>query len=95
MASLSCGPVHDPTALIVAGPQTFRPKDQPRYVPAEITIIVCFGIQLMTLAAIYFYSKLQNKKKAALRADPTYMKLDNQAFLDLTDKENYEFIYTL
>ncbi|KAJ6168284.1 hypothetical protein N7497_001127 [Penicillium chrysogenum] len=24
-------------------PQTFRPKDAPRYVPAEVTIIVCWG----------------------------------------------------
>lgn len=26
----------------IIGPQTFRPKDKPRYVPAEITIIVCW-----------------------------------------------------
>lgn len=26
----------------IIGPQTFRPKDEPRYVPAEITIIVCW-----------------------------------------------------
>lgn len=25
----------------IIGPQTFRPEDGPRYVPAEITIIVC------------------------------------------------------
>ena len=26
----------------IIGPQTFRPKDAPRYVPAEITILVCY-----------------------------------------------------
>ena len=36
-----------------------------------------------------------NKKKAAVRAEPGYMKLENQEWLDLTDKENPEFVYTL
>lgn len=26
----------------IIGPQVFRPKDAPRYVPAEITIIACW-----------------------------------------------------
>ncbi|KAL8930433.1 MAG: hypothetical protein Q9208_000617 [Pyrenodesmia sp. 3 TL-2023] len=64
----------------IIGPQTFRPKDAPRYVPAEITIICCWHL---------------NKKKAAFRARPEYVKLENQEWLDLTDKENPEFIYSL
>jgi ACS family allantoate permease-like MFS transporter len=35
-----------------------------------------------------------NKKKAAIRSQPDYRKLENQEFLDLTDRENPEFIYT-
>jgi ACS family allantoate permease-like MFS transporter len=38
---------------------------------------------------------MQNKKKAKLRAQPGYKKLENQEFLDLTDRENPEFVYTL
>ncbi|KAI9751504.1 MAG: hypothetical protein M4579_006040 [Chaenotheca gracillima] len=79
----------------IIGPQVFRPKDQPRYVPAEITIIVCWGVCLVDLAYIYFYYVRQNKKKATFRAQPHYNKLENQSFLDLTDKENPEFVYTL
>ena len=30
-----------------------------------------------------------------VRADPSYIKLQNQEFLDLTDRENAEFVYTL
>lgn len=67
--------------MIHPGPQTFRPKDAPRYVPAEITIIVCWGVCLGILAFIHFYCVAQNKKKAQLRADPQYVKLENQEYV--------------
>ena len=68
------------------GPQTFRPKDAPRYIPAIITIICCWGICLIDLVFIWWYCRWQNKKKAALRAQPSYKKLENQEWLDLTDR---------
>lgn len=77
------------------GPQTFRPSDAPRYVPAEVTIIACWVVCLGILAFIHFYCVWQNKKKAQLRAAPGYIKMENQEWLDLTDRENPEFIYTL
>ncbi|KAI4113407.1 MAG: hypothetical protein LQ338_008181 [Usnochroma carphineum] len=58
----------------IIGPQTFRPKDAPRYVPA---------------------GRHQNNKKAAFRARPDYLKHENQEWLDLTDRENPEFVYSL
>ncbi|RFU29208.1 hypothetical protein B7463_g7128, partial [Scytalidium lignicola] len=79
----------------IIGPQTFRPKDAPRYTPAEITIICCWGACLINLVFIAWYYRSQNKKKAAMRAAPGYRKLDQQEFLDLTDCENPEFVYTL
>lgn len=33
----------------IIGPQTFRPKDAPRYVPGEITIIVCYVSQIVSV----------------------------------------------
>lgn len=60
------------------GPQTFRPSDAPRYVPAEVTIIVCWGVCLGILAFIHLYCVRQNKKKALIRAAPDYVKLENQ-----------------
>lgn len=63
--------------------------------PAEITIIACYGVCLIDCYFIYWYTKRQNKKKAAMRAAPGYVKLENQEFLDLTDGENPEFVYTL
>jgi len=77
------------------GPQTFRPKDAPRYKPAEITIICCWGACLVDMVFIWWYCKRQNQKKAAFRAQSHYRKLENQEWLDLTDRENPEFVYTL
>ncbi|KAH0155199.1 putative MFS allantoate transporter, partial [Aureobasidium melanogenum] len=79
----------------IIGPQTFRPKDAPRYVPAEIVIIVCWALCILDILFIYWYCKRQNKKRAAIRASPSYVKLENQEWLDLTDRENPEFVYTL
>jgi len=79
----------------IIGPQTFRPKDGPRYVPAEITIIACWGVCLLDMLFIYWYCRHQNAKKALIRAEPSYVKLENQEWLDLTDRENPEFVYTL
>ncbi|OKL61520.1 hypothetical protein UA08_03665 [Talaromyces atroroseus] len=77
------------------GPQTFRPQDAPRYVPAEITIVVCYGVCLLDLAFIWWWYDRQNKKKALIRASADYAKMENQEWLDLTDGENAEFVYTL
>jgi ACS family allantoate permease-like MFS transporter len=77
------------------GPQTFRPEDAPEYRPAEITILVCWGACLIDLAFIWWYYRRQNLKKSLIRADPSYTKVENQEFLDMTDKENAEFQYSL
>ncbi|KAF2173980.1 hypothetical protein M409DRAFT_62172 [Zasmidium cellare ATCC 36951] len=79
----------------IIGPQTFRPKDEPRYVPAEITIIVCWGVGLCIMLFIYIWCRRENAKKARVRATEGYVKLEDQEFLDLTDRENMEFVYTL
>jgi len=79
----------------IIGPQTFRPSDAPQYRPAEITIICCWAVCLIDLAFIYWYCRRQNKQHEMVRAQPGYTKLENQEWLDLTDKENSEFVYTL
>ncbi|KAI9836329.1 MAG: hypothetical protein M1838_005082 [Thelocarpon superellum] len=80
----------------IIGPQTFRAKDAPRYVSAEITIIaMCAITHNVDLLFIHFYCAWQNKRKAALRAEDGYVRVNNQEYLDLTDRENLEFVYTL
>jgi len=79
----------------IIGPQAFQPKDKPRYIPAEITILVCWGFVWLDLCFILWYYRRMNKKNEAIRAAPGYTKLDKQEFLDLTDRENPEFVYTI
>lgn len=70
----------------IIGPQTFRPKDAPRYIPAEVTIIVCWSACLLDFGFIYWYCRRQNRRKAEWRARPEYRRLENQEWLDLTDR---------
>ncbi|RAH51868.1 MFS allantoate transporter [Aspergillus piperis CBS 112811] len=79
----------------IIGPQVFRPQDAPRYVPAEITIIVCWGVCLFILAFIWWWYRVQNEKKARVRASPGYAPMANQEWMDLTDWENHELVYVL
>jgi ACS family allantoate permease-like MFS transporter len=47
------------------------------------------------LGFISWYYKRINKRNEGIGLEPGYTKLDKQEFLDLTDKENPEFVYTL
>ncbi|QSZ32717.1 hypothetical protein DSL72_002296 [Monilinia vaccinii-corymbosi] len=79
----------------IFGPQIFRAEDAPRYQPAEIIIILCHLVGAVDVAFIAWYYNRMNKKKEVIRAAPGYKKLDKQEFLDLTDRENHEFVYSL
>lgn len=61
--------------VFIVGPQTFRGND---YTTAEIIILVCESVAVLIVVFIFFYCKWQNKKKAAIRAAPGYVKLENQ-----------------
>ncbi|KAJ5720697.1 uncharacterized protein N7483_008631 [Penicillium malachiteum] len=79
----------------IIGPQTFRSSDAPRYVPAEITILVCFAVCICDLVFINWWCQRENRRKAAVRASSGYTRTANQGLRDLTDRENPEFIYSL
>jgi MFS transporter, ACS family, allantoate permease len=55
---------------------------------------VCWCLGLADLVFLYAWCRWQNKKKADIRAQPGYQKLDGQEFYDLTDRENPELVYT-
>ena len=61
----------------------------------QMSLTLSQGVCLLDMLFIYYFCRLQNKKKARRRAEPDYVKLENQEFLDLTDRENPEFTYTL
>ena len=87
--------INETQLISSTGPQTFRSKDAPRYVPAEVVIVVCYAISMLDLGLIYWICRRQNTKKALFRAQSAYQKKENQEWLDLTDRENPEFIYEL
>lgn len=63
------------------GPQVFLPKDAPRYVPAEITVIVCWGVCFFLLLFIWWWYKKENAKKAEIRGMASYVRLENQEYV--------------
>lgn len=62
------------------GPQTFRPENAPHYIPAEITIMCCWGICLLDLGIVRTYYSRQNAKRVKIRSEPGYVKLENQEY---------------
>jgi len=77
------------------GPQVFQPEDAPEYRPAEITILICWTLNLALLLVVRQINVSRNKKKERLTSAPEYHKVLNGEFLDLTDMENPEFRYIL
>ncbi|KAJ5692669.1 hypothetical protein N7462_002092 [Penicillium macrosclerotiorum] len=59
----------------IIGPQTFSPSDAPRYIPAEITIIVCFALCICDLLFINWWCRRENKRKNMIRSSPGYIRL--------------------
>jgi ACS family allantoate permease-like MFS transporter len=58
-------------------------------------MVVCWSVGIIDMVFIWWYYRRQNRIKAAIRAQPFYTKVVNQEWLDLTDTENPELIYTL
>lgn len=70
------------------GPQIFQSNDSPQYPPAEITIIVCWGVCLILLVVIRQINVYRDNRKNKITNAPGYTKIENGEFLDMTDMEN-------
>jgi ACS family allantoate permease-like MFS transporter len=66
----------------VIGPQTFRPQDAPRYVSAEVTILVCFSLCIVDMLFINWWYRRENRRKAATLASPEYVTVANQGLVN-------------
>ncbi|KIW31642.1 hypothetical protein, variant [Cladophialophora immunda] len=76
----------------IIGPETFRAKDAPQYIPAKLTIVVILSIAIVLAITLDLLYVLENKKRD--REEPQDLPQDYE-FLDLTDKENRNFRYLL
>lgn len=76
------------------GPQLFRAKDYPRYIPAKITLLVTMCVSIVLVGVVALISKNQNRKKDKLQHEQEQYELEKDyEFLDLTDMENVNFRY--
>ncbi|ANB13865.1 allantoate permease [Sugiyamaella lignohabitans] len=76
------------------GPQTFIASESPTYKTAKTTIVACYGVSLILIAATYYINRRANRIR-----DEKNEKLPddfvNSEFADLTDFQNPEFRYAL
>ena len=73
----------------IIGPETFKHKDAPEYIPAKIAIVVTTLIAIALTITLRFMYQAENKRR-----DRKHIGVEhrvNQEFLDLTDRENGEF----
>ncbi|KFZ13042.1 hypothetical protein V502_06795 [Pseudogymnoascus sp. VKM F-4520 (FW-2644)] len=80
---------------MIIGPQIFRHQDKPVYLPAKITILCAWFVCILCLVYIWAASLSRNKHNAAQKEAGTYEILIEQEFMDLTDRENVEFKYSV
>ena len=51
----------------IIGPETFRDKDAPAYIPAKLTIVVILAIAIVIAVILDLLYSLDNKKRDAWR----------------------------
>ena len=77
----------------ILGPLSFRKGDAPAYTPAKITILAVSAVAVgFTLMLMYYY-RWENKRRD--RAMEGVEHKPDREFLDLTDRENPAFRYSL
>jgi len=76
----------------IIGPETFRDKDAPAYIPAKLTIVVILAVGIVLAIILDLLYSWENKKRD--REGHQDLPQDYE-FLDLTDKQNGNFRYLL
>ncbi|KAJ6565458.1 putative MFS transporter [Mycena vulgaris] len=81
----------------IIGPQLFKPKDAPQFIPAKTILLVTAIVTSMIAAALRVYYGWQNKIRDAAeekeRESGDVKEVANIEWLNLTDRENKTFRY--
>ncbi|KAJ7486963.1 major facilitator superfamily domain-containing protein [Mycena latifolia] len=81
----------------IVGPQLFKPKDAPQYIPAKIVLLVSQLVSAVLAIILRVYYGWQNSRKDAVegreREAGEAKEIPNIEWLNLTDKENKTFRY--
>jgi len=88
---------------VIAGTESFQPKDAPGYVPGKITILVLLTAQIFICFLLRWINlRLNHQKRKILEAaiardgrtdEDVEREKQKYAFLDMTDRQNMFFIY--
>lgn len=82
---------------MIAAPQFFKSSQAPGYVEGFRMMIVCWAILIILPWALFYYYHVENKKKAK-REEQEIREgkeaIENEEFLDLTDKQQRGFRYS-
>ncbi|KAL6154928.1 hypothetical protein ACJBU6_06538 [Exserohilum turcicum] len=78
----------------IIGPLTFRKEDNPGFVPAKITIVVTCAFAAAMALLLRAYYVWENRRRDREEEDAG-MQVENEEFLDRTDRENRRFRYRL
>ncbi|CAH0027785.1 unnamed protein product [Clonostachys rhizophaga] len=81
----------------IISPQTFQPRDAPRYLPAKISICIIYffcTVDLLVMRWVLSRRNTQRNQEKEAQGD-AHVVQENHEFLDLTDLENKEFRYEL
>ncbi|EGV60400.1 MFS general substrate transporter [Yamadazyma tenuis ATCC 10573] len=78
------------------GPQTFLASEAPNYPTAKYCLVGFYIGAMFTIAILGYYNYSVNKKRDSERdaLGDAYKKVENSAFIDMTDRENKDFRYT-
>ncbi|KAI0091971.1 MFS general substrate transporter [Irpex rosettiformis] len=89
----------------IIGTEIFQPKDAPAYIPGKIAILVLLSVQLFICYLLRWINYRMNLRKQAVLAEEKVRRgwtdedmrkeRERHAFMDLTDKQNIFFIYTM
>ena len=80
----------------IVGPQTFRAKDAPGYLPAKITLMatqVVDAVLAFVIFGYYVWANGQKERKASAVGDRWGSYSGENLWENLTDKENLSFRY--
>jgi len=81
----------------IIGPQLFKPKDAPQYIPAKIVLLVTQTVAAIIAVGLRIYYGWQNKARDAAekkeKESGELKQVANIEWLNLTDRENKTFRY--
>lgn len=79
----------------IIGPQTFRAKDAPMYVPAKVSMVVLFCVAMGLNGILLWVNIVENRWRDKNEPTPTPEELERVQLMDLTDKQNRYFRYAV